>query len=91
MVITKEIASILDLDLDNPFVEIIEIKKNETFIAKEGSIFEEEKNVADKAPVDEIKMDDITLSKKKAKKKTTKKNNFILIVSDFYFEDSASN
>ena len=91
MVITKEIASILDLDLDNPFVEIIEIKKNETFIAKEGSIFEEEKNVADKAPVDEIKMDDITLSKKKAKKKTTKKNNFILIVSDFYFEDSANN
>ena len=91
MVITKEIASILELDLDNPFVEIIEIKKNVTFIAKEGSIFEEEKNVADKAPVDEIKMEDITLSKKKTKKKTTKKNNFILIISDFYFEDSANN
>ena len=91
MVVTKEIATILDLDLDNPFVEIIEIKENETFIAKEGSIFDEEKNVADKAPVDEIKMDDITENKTEKKKKITKINNFILIVSDFYFEDSANN
>jgi len=48
MVISKKIASILELDINNPFVEIIEVKKNKTFIAKEGNIFEEEKNVIDK-------------------------------------------
>ena len=54
MVISKKIASFLELDMNNPYVEIIEVKKNKTFIAKEGSIYQEEKNVADKAPIDEI-------------------------------------
>ena len=89
IVISKKIATLLELDLNNPFVEIHEVKKNETFIAKEGSMFDEEKNVAEKAPVDEIKMDDITKDKKEAKKNIKKKYNFILVVSDFYFEDSA--
>jgi len=91
MVITKEIASSLELDPNNPFVEIIEIKMNKTFIAKEGNIFEEEKNVADKAPVDEIKMNDLTSNKSKKKKKSIQKDNFILIISDFYYLDSANN
>ena len=51
MVISKKIASFLELDMNNPYVEIIEVKKNKTFIAKEGSIYQEEKNVANKAPV----------------------------------------
>ena len=62
VVVTKKIASILDLDIENPFVEIIEIKKNKKFIAKEGNTFEEEKKVANTAPVDEIEMDDLTAS-----------------------------
>ena len=60
---SKKIASILELDLDNPYIEIIEVKKNKTFIAKKSEIFEEEKNVSEKAPVDEIKMDDLTKTK----------------------------
>ena len=36
IVISKKISSILELDLNNPFVEIFEIKKNKTFISKEG-------------------------------------------------------
>jgi len=91
MVITREIASILELDQNNPYVEIFEIKKNKTFIAKEGSIFDEEKNVADKAPVDEIKMDDITLNKSYKKNIKVEKRNFFLIISDFYYQDSANN
>ena len=31
IVVSKKIASILELDLDNPYVEIIEIRKNKTF------------------------------------------------------------
>ena len=91
VVISKKIATFLELDINNPFVEINEIKKNKTFIAKEGSIFEEEINVADKAPVDEIKMDDLTLNKSKNIKKKTKKDSFIIVISDFYYVDSANN
>ena len=81
----------LELDTNNPFVEIIEVKKNKTFIAKEGNIFQEEINVADKAPVDEIEMNDLTINKQKIDKKTTKKGDFILVISDFYYLDSANN
>ena len=91
MVINQKIASILELDINNPFVEIIEIKKNKTFVAKEGNIFQEEKNVANKAPVDEIEINDLTINKPKINKKSTKKSNFILLISDFYYIDSANN
>ena len=89
VVISKKIASILDLDIDNPFVEIVELKKNKKFIAREGSMFEEEKNVANKAPVDEIKMNDLTQDDSMKNKKVTKKEKFIIIISDFYYRDSA--
>ena len=64
-----KIATILELDLSNPYVEIIEIKKNRTFVAKKTDTFEEEKNVAAKAPVDEIKMDDLSNSKNQIENK----------------------
>ena len=91
VVISQKIASILELDANNPFVEIIEIKKNKTFVAKKANIYEEEKNVAEKAPVDEIKMDDLAYNEQEIKKKVFKNNNFILVINDFYFEDSANN
>ena len=89
VVVTKKIASILDLDIENPFVEIIEIKKNKKFIAKEGNTFEEEKKVAGTAPVDKIEMDDLTASEIKKNKEVSKKEKFMIVVSDFYFRDSA--
>jgi len=89
VVISNKIANILELDSANPFVEIIEIKKNKTFIAKKSNTFEEERNVAEKAPVDEIKMDDLTNSETKVEDKVFKVNNFIIVINDFYYEDSA--
>ena len=91
VVISKKIASFLELDFYNPYVEIIETKKNKTFIAKKSETFEEEKNVSEKAPVDEIKMNDLTKDDAKTEKKTNKKSNFILVISDFYYEESAIN
>ena len=94
IVISKKVADILELDLDNPFIEIIEVKKNKTFIAKKANTFEEERNVAEKAPVSEIKMDDLTnkISDKKEEKTTLFKNfNFFIILNDFYYENSAIN
>ena len=85
----KKIASLLDLNIENPFIEIIELKKNKKFIAKDGNIFEEEKNVADKAPVSEIQMNDLTVEKTKVKKKESQNEKYILVISDFYYENSA--
>ena len=69
-VISQKIASILELDLDNPYVEIIETKKNKTFIAKKANTFEEEKYVEETAPVNEIKMDDLSTVSTSVKKKS---------------------
>ena len=91
IVISQKIASILELDIDNPYIEIIEVKKNKTFIAKEGNIFDEEKNVAEKAPISEVKMDDLTKDKIKNQEISIKDDNFILVISDFYYIDSANN
>ena len=91
ILISEKIAETLELDTNNPFIEIYEMKKNKTFIAKEGSIFDEERNVAEKAPVDEIEMDDLSKDDNKNIQKKLKKNNFILVISDFYYVDSAIN
>ena len=58
---------------------------------KKANTFEEEKNVAKKVPINEVKMDDLTKVEVKTKKKLNKKSNFILVISDFYYEDSANN
>ena len=52
-------------------------------------LIEEEKNVADKAPVDEIKMNDLIQSDSMKNEETTKKEKFIIVISDFYYRDSA--
>ena len=91
IVISKKIASILELDVNNPYVEVIEIKKNKIFIAKKAVTFDEEKKVAENAPVDEITIDDLFKGELDIEKEISKKVNFILVINDFYFEDSANN
>ena len=91
VVISKKIASILELDVNNPYVEIIEIKINKMFIAKKSNTFDEEKKVAEKVPVDKIKMDDLSKKEPEIEKEISEKSSFILVINDFYFEDSANN
>ena len=91
IVISKKIVEELELDIETPFLEVVEIKKNKTFIAKKSNTFDEEKNVAEKAPVDEILMNDLSKEKKIIKKKSKKNYKFILVISDFYYRDSAEN
>jgi len=91
IVISDKIAKMLKLNVQNPYVVIREIKKNKTFIAKESNIFDEEKNVATTAPVDEVKIKNLS-TKTIAKNKKIKKNKpFYLLISDFYYYDSAKN
>ena len=91
IVLSRSAAFALELDMENPYVEVFEIKKNKTFIAKKANTFEEEKKVAEKVTINEVKMDDLTKVKIKTKEKLNKENNFILVVSDFYYENSANN
>tara|TARA_B100001059_G_scaffold203958_1_gene212952 strand:+ start:1026 stop:1796 length:771 start_codon:yes stop_codon:yes gene_type:complete len=92
-VLSKRIAKDLDLDLNEPYVEIIEINKNTAFIAKKAKTFDEEKKVASKAPVNSISINDlkITESSKAKKKKKKKKRNFSyeIKIASFYFESTA--
>ena len=91
IVLSKKIATILELNLDNPYVEVFEIKENKTFIAKEGNIYEEEKKVAEVVVVDKVEMDDLSEEQLDRKKISEKKKDFVLVIADFYYRDSAEN
>tara|TARA_B100001121_G_scaffold305593_1_gene323381 strand:- start:310 stop:1062 length:753 start_codon:yes stop_codon:yes gene_type:complete len=89
-VISKRIAEELELNLKEPYVEINEIIHNETFIAKKAKIYDIEKKVADKAPVDTITINNLNKSNiSKDKKAISSKFIYSIKVADFYFEDSA--
>ena len=88
-VISQKISTILNLDQENPYIEIAEIKKNKTFIAKKANTFEEEKNVVNKAPVDQIEIANLSNKVKKNVSTNKKNNNFAILINDFYYEKSA--
>ena len=58
-VITNRIAEELSLNLDEPYIDLVLISQNSTFIAKKAKTFEAEKKVAEKVPVDGIKIDNL--------------------------------
>jgi hypothetical protein len=91
-VITSRIAEELSLNLDEPYIDLVLISQNSTFIAKKAKTFDEEKNVAEKAPVDGIKIDELG-NFNQSKKITLKKNNFqySIKIADFYYNQSAKN
>ena len=64
-IVSQRISDELDINYNQPYIEIKEIKNNSIFLAKKSKIFEEEKNVANKAPVDTISINDLNSSKKK--------------------------
>ena len=88
-VISLRIAEELELDFNEPYVEIILVSKDSTFIAKKAKTFEEESLVAEKAPVDGIQIKDLNV--KKIKNNEGKKKNFSysIKVADFYYKDTA--
>ena len=77
-VLSLRIAEDLELNLNEPYVEIALIPKNSTFVAKKAKMFDEERTVAEKAPVDGIQINDLKNTTKK-KKKIKTKNFFYLI------------
>ena len=88
-VLSLRIAEELELDLNEPFIELILVSKNSTFVAKKTKMFEEEKTVAEKAPVDGIQIKDLNVKKNEKKKTKSRKFSYIIKVADFYYIDSA--
>ncbi len=88
-VLSLRIAEELELDLTEPFVELVSISKESTFVAKKAKMFEEEREVAEKAPVDGIQIND--LNNKTVNEKTINDQNFSysIKVADFYYKDTA--
>ena len=88
-ILSLRIAEELELDLNEPYSEITLVSKNSTFVAKKTKMFDEERTVAEKAPVDGIQIKD--LNNKKIKKKFSKKKifSYSIKVADFYYEDTA--
>jgi hypothetical protein len=88
-VLSKRIAEELDLDINQPYIEILEILKNSIFVAQKAKTFDEEKNVAVKAPVSKISINDLNFVKKSDKKIPNIKFSYIIKIADFYFKDTA--
>ncbi len=89
-VVSKRIYEELELNDTEPYVEVVSISKNTTFFAKQAKTYDEEKQVAEKVPVDDISINDLTLNKKKVKKIQKKdKFNYIIKIAEFYYENTA--
>ena len=89
-IISQRIAETLDLDIEEPYLEIVLVSKNSTFVAKKSKTFEEEKKVAEKAPIDGIKISN--LNEGTINKKNLENDNFSysIKVADFYYKKTAN-
>ena len=91
-VITSRIAEELSLNLNEPYINLVLISKNSTFVAKKAKTFNEEKKVAEKAPVDGIQIDNLG-EINQPKNETIKEEifSYSIKIADFYYKDSAKN
>ncbi len=91
-VITKRIVSELSINPNEPYVYIETINSKNLYVANNVKTFDEEKEVANKAPVDDIMIQSISLENEIKESKTNNFEtnfNYIIKFADFYFEDSA--
>ena len=87
VLITRPVAEKLNLDPNLPILEIIEIKKNKSFVAKKAKIYNEEKKIPSKAPVTSVQISNISKNNEKIGTKETKK--IFIHVASFYSSQAA--
>jgi len=88
VLITETVAEKLKLDKNLPILEITEVKKNKSFIAKEAKTFNEEKKISSNAPVENIQISNISKEKSKKNKKTSEQ--VYILLGSFYSIDTAN-
>jgi hypothetical protein len=88
-VISMRIASTLDININEPYIEIIEINDKSLFIANKAKTFDEEKQVATKVPVNSISINNLKQSNIPKLKKDKKNFLYTIKIGDFYFQDTA--
>ena len=89
-VLSLRIADEIDLDESEPYVEILEVLEDAVFVAKRAKMFEEEKKVASKAPVNSVNISDLNIEETSIKNEINKKFSYEIKIADFYFNDTAS-
>ncbi len=87
VLITKKVAEKLEIDKNLPLIEVLELKKNKSFVAKKAKIFNEEKKISSNAPVASVEISNI--SKNKDSFQNTKKDNIYILIASFYAKDIA--
>ena len=87
ILITKKVAEELGIQSDFPLIEISEIRKNKSFIAKKAKIYSEEKRIFSNAPVTSVQISNI--SKNKKTNSINKKEEFVILIGSFYREETA--
>ena len=87
VLITKPVAEKLQIDRNLPLIEIIEIKKNKSFVAKKAKIYKEEKKISSKAPVASVEISNISKNKSKNSKNTI--DELFILIASFYSIDTA--
>jgi len=88
-VISIKIADAIDLNKNEPYIEILEVLEDSIFVANKAKTFEEEKSVATKAPVNNISISDLNQTQSNTKKEINKKFSYYIKIADFYFNDTA--
>ena len=90
-VISKRIAAELEININEPYIQIVEINHNSTFIANKAKTFEEEKEVAEKAPVLEIGIKDLNTNNNNLSNETKSIEEFkyVIKIADFYYLKTA--
>jgi len=88
-VISSRISKEIDLNPNEPYVEIFEILNNSSFIAKKAKTYDEEKQVADKAPIDSISVNDLNSEIIETDQSKQNKFNYSIKIADFYFKNTA--
>ena len=88
-ILSPRIAEDLKLNIDEPYIEIILISNDSTFVAKKAKTFDEESKVAEKAPVDGIQINDLNTKKVNKKLKKNETFSYSIKVADFYYRDTA--
>ncbi len=88
ILITAAVADKLNVDPKLPLVELLEIKKNKSFVAQKAKVFQEEKKILTNVPVTSVKIANI--SKKKINKNQKQNDKIYILIASFYTNEAAN-